>query len=66
MITHDMLESILLADRIAVLRDGQVIAEGTSRELMAAGRDAYVSELMQTPRRHAEKLRELLGRQDPA
>jgi osmoprotectant transport system ATP-binding protein len=66
MITHDMLEAILLADRIAVLRDGQVIAEGTPRELMAPGRDAYVSELMQTPRRHAEKLRELTGRQATA
>jgi osmoprotectant transport system ATP-binding protein len=66
MITHDMLEAILLADRIAVLRDGQVIADGTPRDLMAAGHDDYVSELMQTPRRHAEKLQELLGRQAPA
>ena len=66
MITHDMLEAILLADRIAVLRGGQVVAEGTPRELTAAGQDAYVSELMQTPRRHAEKLRELLGGPSPA
>jgi osmoprotectant transport system ATP-binding protein len=63
MITHDMLEAILLADRIAVLRGGQVIADGTPRDLMAAGHDDYVSELMQTPRRHAEKLQALLGRQ---
>ena len=62
MITHDMLEAILLADRIAVLRDGQVIADGPPRALMAAQHD-YVSELMQTPRRHAERLQALLGRQ---
>jgi osmoprotectant transport system ATP-binding protein len=62
MITHDMLEAILLADRIAVLRDGQVIADGTPRDLMAAGHDRYVSELMQTPRRHADRLHGLLGR----
>jgi osmoprotectant transport system ATP-binding protein len=62
MITHDMLEAILLADRIAVLRDGQVIADGPPRALMAAQHD-YVSELMQTPRRHAERLQALLGGQ---
>jgi osmoprotectant transport system ATP-binding protein len=45
MITHDMLEAILLADRIAVLRDGRVIADGTPRDL-AAEPDDYVSELM--------------------
>jgi osmoprotectant transport system ATP-binding protein len=66
MITHDMLEAILLADRIAVLRGGQVIADGTPRELTAAGHDGYVRELMQTPRRQAEKLHELLGPQGPA
>jgi osmoprotectant transport system ATP-binding protein len=61
MITHDMLEAILLADRIAVLRDGRVIADGTPRDL-AAEPDDYVSELMQTPRRHADRLHALLGR----
>jgi osmoprotectant transport system ATP-binding protein len=64
MITHDMLEAVLLADRIAVLREGQVIAEGTPRALMAAEHDAYVSEMMQTPRRHADRLHALLTRQD--
>src|SRR5262245_33904973 len=29
MITHDMLEALLLADRIAILRDGHLIADGT-------------------------------------
>jgi osmoprotectant transport system ATP-binding protein len=64
MITHDMLEAILLADRIAVLRKGQVIAQGTPRALMTAEHDAYVSEMMQTPRRHADRLHQLLARQD--
>jgi osmoprotectant transport system ATP-binding protein len=59
MITHDMLEALLLADRIAVIRDGRVIAEGTPDALMAYDGDDFVSELLQTPRRHAERLHAL-------
>ena len=29
MITHDMMEALLLADRIAVMRDGRLVADGT-------------------------------------
>ena len=35
MITHDMMEALLLADRIAVMRDGRLIADGTPDALMA-------------------------------
>ena len=56
MITHDMTEAILLADRIAVMRGGKLLAEGTPSELSASG-DAYVDELLRTPRRQAERLR---------
>jgi osmoprotectant transport system ATP-binding protein len=59
MITHDMLEAVLLADRIVVLRDGGLVAEGAPAELMAQTSDKFVSELMQTPRRHAERLNAL-------
>ena len=59
MITHDMLEALLLADRIVVLREGRLIADGTPNALMARREDDYVSELMQTPRRHAERLNAL-------
>src|SRR5215212_5127364 len=61
MITHDMLEAVLLADRIAVIRAGQVIADGTAQALMAEDQPEYVHELMRTPRRQAERLRILLG-----
>lgn len=60
MITHDITEAILLADRIAVMRSGRLIAQGTAAELTASG-DAYVSELLSTPRRQAERLRHLIG-----
>jgi osmoprotectant transport system ATP-binding protein len=62
MITHDTLEAVLLADRIAVIQAGRVVAEGTPRALMTGDHPGYVRDLMQTPRRHAERLRTLMER----
>ena len=59
MITHDMTEAILLADRIAVMRRGRLLAQGTPEEL-SHSEDAYVLELLRTPRRQAERLKILL------
>jgi osmoprotectant transport system ATP-binding protein len=59
MITHDMTEAILLADRVAVMRGGRLLAQGTPTEL-ADSDDAYVGELLGTPRRQAERLGKLL------
>ncbi|MGZ5870677.1 MAG: ATP-binding cassette domain-containing protein [Bradyrhizobium sp.] len=61
MITHDMSEAILLADRIAVMRAGRLLAQGTPSELSESS-DAYVGELLRTPRRQAERLKVLLPR----
>ena len=61
LITHDMTEAILHADRIAVMRGGKLVAQGTASELAQSG-DAYVSELLSTPRRQAERLNALLPR----
>jgi osmoprotectant transport system ATP-binding protein len=65
MITHDMTEAILLADRVAVMRGGRLLAEGTPAEL-SASTDAYVGELLRTPRRQAERLNALLPRDGAA
>ena len=61
MITHDMAEAVLLADRIAVMREGRIIAQGTATELASVD-DTDVDALLQTPRRQAERLRDLLPR----
>src|SRR5438477_9932236 len=65
MITHDMTEAILLADRIAVMRAGRLLAQGTPAELSNSA-DAYVGELLRTPRRQAERLKVLLPRDGAA
>lgn len=59
MITHDMTEALLLADRVAVMCAGRLVAQGAARELSNC-RDAYVGELLNAPRRQAERLQELL------
>ena len=65
MITHDMTEAILLADRVAVMRTGRLLALGTPSELSDCA-DAYVGELLQTPRRQAARLKVLLPRDGEA
>lgn len=59
MITHDMMEALLLADRIAVMRAGELVADGAPDAMMAHTADDFVSELMQTPRRQADRLNAL-------
>jgi osmoprotectant transport system ATP-binding protein len=60
-----MTQAILLADRVAVMRTGQLLAQGTPAEL-SAGDDPYVGELLRTPRRQAERLKVLLPPDRPA
>ena len=59
MVTHDMTAALLLADRIAVMRAGRLVAQGRPTEL-SSNDDPYVVELLRTPRRQAERLNALL------
>jgi osmoprotectant transport system ATP-binding protein len=61
MITHDMLEAVLLADEIAVLRAGRLVAQGTPPSLLREAHDPFVNALMQTPHRYAERLNALIA-----
>ncbi|MBI3770453.1 MAG: ABC transporter ATP-binding protein [Deltaproteobacteria bacterium] len=63
-VTHDMVEALLVGDRIAVLRDGHLLQLGTPAELLRRPADDYVAQLMDTPLRHGRTV-EALARDDP-
>jgi osmoprotectant transport system ATP-binding protein len=60
MVTHDVLEAVLLADRIVMLRAGEIVADGSPHELMSAHGDDGVRSLMDMPRRQALRVAKLL------
>ena len=60
-VTHDMAEALLLADQIAVMNEGEIIRQGTPRELLRDPGNEYVAQLLQTPRRHGEMMKTLEG-----
>jgi osmoprotectant transport system ATP-binding protein len=60
MVTHDVLEAFILADRIAVMKSGEVIALGKPAELISDSPHPYVSELLNSPRRQTEKVSQLI------
>jgi len=62
MITHDMLEALILADRIIVLREGKIVEQGTPRELARNAKHEFVRELMQMPERQEKRLAEIMER----
>jgi len=64
-VTHDQEEAMSISDRIAVMRGGKLLAQGTPAELSRSG-DVYVGELLHTPRRQAERLSALLPRDGAA
>ena len=59
LVTHDLLEAMLLADRIVVMRAGRIVADGTPSELDAHG-DEGVRALLEVPRRQARRVAALL------
>jgi glycine betaine/proline transport system ATP-binding protein len=42
-VTHDLDEAITLGDRIAILRDGEVVQNGDSQEIVLKPSDDYIS-----------------------
>ncbi len=60
MVTHDMTEALLLADRIAVMSGGRILRLGTPRELITEPGHDYVAALMASPKRQADRLDALM------
>ncbi len=56
MVTHDVTEAVLLADRIVIMHTGEVRADGAPAALLAHD-DPEVRALIETPRRQAERVR---------
>jgi osmoprotectant transport system ATP-binding protein len=63
MVTHDVQEAILMADRIVVMKAGRALADGAPRALIASA-DPEVKALMDMPRRQAERVQALLDGAD--
>jgi len=61
MVTHDMAEALLLADRILVLIGGRIRADAAPGDLIGGHGDAEVAALIDVPRRQAERLAALRG-----
>jgi len=56
MVTHDMTEALLMADRIAVMQDGRLVGLGTPHELITNPPHEYVKTLMTMPKRQADEV----------
>lgn len=59
MVTHDMAEALLLADRVLVMDAGRIVADETPRALVAGVGGEIAQALVAVPRHQAERLKEL-------
>jgi glycine betaine/proline transport system ATP-binding protein len=61
-ITHDFLEALRLGDRIAIMKDGEVVQIGTPSEVVMRPADDYVAEFTQdVPRVKVITVRDVMG-----
>jgi multiple sugar transport system ATP-binding protein len=49
-VTHDQVEALTLADRIAVMRSGQIVQTGSAEEIYDHPANMFVAQLVGTPR----------------
>jgi osmoprotectant transport system ATP-binding protein len=66
LVTHDMTEALLLADRIIVIRGGRIVQNGEPAELMATPADDYIEKLLSSPKRQSEQLDALMASRNEA
>ena len=61
MVTHDMAEALLLADRVLVMDKGALVADETPRALLAGAGGEVAQRLVAVPRTQAERLAAMEG-----
>jgi osmoprotectant transport system ATP-binding protein len=61
MVTHDIHEALLLADRIAIFEDGSLVALGTPHALLKSPGHPYAEALLSTQREQAERIHRMLS-----
>lgn len=59
LVTHDMAEALLLADRVLVMTAGRIVADATPAALLAGEGGAEADALVAVPREQARRLAEL-------
>jgi osmoprotectant transport system ATP-binding protein len=66
LVTHDMTEALLLADRIGVMREGRLLQIDAPRVLLRAPADEYVRKLIDMPRRQTKRLADAMNAAETA
>jgi osmoprotectant transport system ATP-binding protein len=61
LVTHDMAEALLLADRVLVMKAGRIVADATPAALVGGEGGDDAQALVQVPRAQAERLRALVA-----
>ena len=62
-ITHDLMEALRLGDRIAIMKDGEIVQIGTPQQIVGDPADEYVSEFVRdVPRGQVIAVRSVMER----
>ncbi len=59
MVTHDMMEALLVADRICVMEKGQIVEVATPSDLLTQPVHPYAAALVRSPKEQADRLEAL-------
>jgi osmoprotectant transport system ATP-binding protein len=59
MVSHDVMEAILLADRLAVLDAGEVVEYGPTSDLVRGAHSSHARRLLQMPLQQAQRVHQL-------